>query len=181
MARIFDPIVKIGFGSIFIAGGIWIPTLVEGDNILQCDRAPAIIKSKPSTVTCEVLKKGGNSLLWKGTKIVDREVYPDIRKAEVAVVHAEISQDDTVRKYEYNRLVLVFSKGKQVVPLSQEDRSDMAGSIANQINLLIKNPQAPKIDLEISAGLNLTRAIGWAAVVLGFFVFWVKVDDGNLV
>jgi hypothetical protein len=191
MEKILHNFFKILFGGIFISAGIGLPTIMSTGHFLECqpDRNPqgTTANTRPPTVTCEILQMGGGTLLTKGTQVIDRQPYQQIRRAEVATIQAKLTSkssntrrengsftnsSNTVQKIPIEKLVLVLLQGKQTVNFPFA--AGMASTIVSQINNSIANPNAPKFSIEIGHSALLPQVMGWVFVVGGVLVFCTK-------
>lgn len=191
MENILHNFFKILFGRIFISAGIGLPTIMSTGNFLECQpdhqaQSTAAI-ANPPTVTCEILQMGGGTLLTKGTQVLDRQPYQQIRRAEIATIRAKLTSKSshttrengrftdtkqTVQAIPIDKLVLVLPQGKQTVNF--QFGAGMANTIASQINNSIANPNSPKFSIEIGHPAVFPQVIGWFCVGVGVLVFFTK-------
>lgn len=190
MQNILHNFFKILFGGIFISAGIGLPTIMSTGNFLECQpdhQAQGTTTTNPPTVTCEILQMGGGTLLTKGTQVIDRQPYQQIRRAEVATIKAKLTSkssttrrengrftdtNQTVQAVPIDKLVLVLPQGKQTVNF--QFGAGMANTIASQINNSIANPNSPKFSIEIGQSAVFPQLIGWFCVGVGVLVFFTK-------
>jgi hypothetical protein len=195
MENILHNLFKILFGGIFISAGIGLPTIMSTGNFLECqpDRLVqgSATTASPPTVTCEILQMGGGTLFTKGTQVIDRQSYQQIRRAEVATIKAKLTSKSsnhtnltfdervrytnsskTVQEIPIDKLVLVLPQGKQTVNF--QFTAGMASTIVSQINSSIANPNAPKFSIEIGPSALFPQVIGWFCLVGGVLVIFTK-------
>jgi hypothetical protein len=190
MENILHNFFKILFGGIFISAGIGLPTMMSTGNFLECQpdrQVQGSTTASPPTVTCEILQMGGGTLLTKGTQVIDRQPYQQIRRAEVATIKAKLTSKSSTNRRENGRftdtsqkvqeipidkLVLVLPQGKQTVNF--QFAAGMANTIASQINSSIANPNSPKFSTEIGHSAVFPQVIGWICLVGGVLVIFTK-------
>jgi hypothetical protein len=190
MENILHNFFKILFGGIFICAGIGLPTMMSTGNFLECQpdhQAQGSTTAIPPTVTCEILQMGGGTLLTKGTQVLDRQPYRQIRHAEIATIKAKLTSrpsnnirengrftntNQTVQNIPIDKLVLVLPQGKQTVNF--QFGAGMANTIASQINSSIANPNSPKFSIEIGHSAVFPQVIGWFCVGVGVLVFFTQ-------
>lgn len=191
MENILHNLLKILFGGIFISAGIGLPTIMSTGHFLECQpdrKAQGITtNTSPATVTCEILQMGGGTLLTKGTQVIDRRYYQQIRHAELATIKAKLTSKSsnnvrengrftnsskTVQEILIDKLVLVLPQGKQTVDFPFA--AGMANEIVSQINNSIANPTAPKFSIDIGYSALAPQVMGWVFVVGGVLVFCMK-------
>jgi hypothetical protein len=191
MENILHNFFKILFGGIFISAGIGLPTIMSTGHFLECqpDRHSnsTTAKTSPATVTCEIVQMGGGTLLTKGTQVIDRQFYQQIRHAEVATIKAKLTSkssnnirengrftniNKTEQEIPIDKLVLVLPQSKQTVNF--QFTAGMASTIVSQINDSIANPNAPKFSIEIGHSALLPQVMGWVFLVGGILVLFTK-------
>jgi hypothetical protein len=197
MENILHNFFKILFGGIFISAGIGLPTIISTGNFLECqpDRQALGKTTSPPTVTCEILQMGGGTLFTKGTQVLDRQTYQQIRRAEVATINAKLTSKSsnhtnnlrengrftntakTEQEIPIDKLVLVLAQGKQTVNF--QFTAGMASTIVSQINSSITNPNAPKFSIEIGHSPLFPQVIGWFCLVGGVLVIFTKSIGGS--
>jgi hypothetical protein len=174
MENILHNFFKILFGGIFISAGIGLPTIMSTGHLLECqpDRQAQTTTTNPSpaTVTCAIAQMGGGTLLTKGTQVIDRQFYQQIRRAEVATIKAKLTTSkSSLQEVRIEKLVLVLPQGKQTVNFPFG-----AGMIVSQINNSIANTNAPKFSINVGHSALFPQVMGWFFVVVGVLVFCTK-------
>jgi hypothetical protein len=145
-------------------------------HLLECqpDRQAQTTTTNPSpaTVTCSIAQMGGGTLLTKGTQVIDRQFYQQIRRAEVATIKAMTNSKSSRQEVRIEKLVLVLPQGKQTVNFPFG--AGMASIIVSQINNSIANTNAPKFSINVGHSAPFPQMIGWFFVVVGVLMFCTK-------
>jgi hypothetical protein len=172
MKNILHNFDKILFAGALISIGISLPMMLSTGHFLEC-QPDFIYDDKPAdfqpTASCEILEIRGGTLLTKGTQVIDRYFYRQIRRAEVVTIKGSLTS--STKRMPLERLVFVFAKGKQTVDFRLN--VGMADNISIQINNLIANPQAQKFSIDVGQAAFMPQ-IGWVLVAGGVLVFFTK-------
>jgi hypothetical protein len=182
MKNLYHNALKILLSGSFISAGIGLPMLMSTGHFLECHRAPA----PQGSVNCEILEMGGGTLFTKGNKVLEQQIYDDIRQAEVATVKAPLTLTTevdklnsrisetvtTVQEIPIEQLILVRGQRKEAVDFRFSAGS--VSSISSQINALAKDDKAPKFSIEIGQPSRIPQIMGWVFITGGVLAFLAK-------